>query len=309
MPVEVHLKKSLIPDSRANEPTISGCATHAVVRTLSLGPPSRPRPTASRGGESPQVLRFEAAARSNDLRLRTIAKILDLLCALVTIDVALFYTVNERLEKYASEPIVAKINQQRSVDLDQMLRAYREHCAEYDLFAPSRVARTRITVLGSQDVGGEMFRRSRYAAAAAAKFSLLPVAEVYLRAGGKIAAAISLLRDPSAPELTPSEIYMLRKLHGLCEHAYRLAGPSSWHGANVLQAEGLTPRQREVVMLAVRGTSSSEIAATLRISHSTVKTHLKHAFKKLGVLNRHQALLLLMNATPAPEDPGDPSMS
>ncbi|GAB3748091.1 helix-turn-helix transcriptional regulator [Microlunatus parietis] len=48
----------------------------------------------------------------------------------------------------------------------------------------------------------------------------------------------------------------------------------------------LTPAERSVVDLAVRGLSNPEIAAELFIGRGTVKTHLAHVYAKLGVANR-----------------------
>lgn len=44
----------------------------------------------------------------------------------------------------------------------------------------------------------------------------------------------------------------------------------------------LTPRQREVALLACQGLTSSQIAARLYLSEGTVKTHFGHALHKLG---------------------------
>ncbi|MYS86167.1 helix-turn-helix transcriptional regulator [Embleya scabrispora] len=49
---------------------------------------------------------------------------------------------------------------------------------------------------------------------------------------------------------------------------------------------GLTPAERAVAGLAVRGLSNPRIAAELFIGRGTVKTHLAHAYAKLGVANR-----------------------
>ncbi|GAB3829453.1 response regulator [Dactylosporangium cerinum] len=48
----------------------------------------------------------------------------------------------------------------------------------------------------------------------------------------------------------------------------------------------LTPREEDVVLTVARGLSNAEIADTLHISLSTVKTHLASLMAKLGVRNR-----------------------
>jgi DNA-binding CsgD family transcriptional regulator len=53
-------------------------------------------------------------------------------------------------------------------------------------------------------------------------------------------------------------------------------------------AASLTPREREVAMLAARGLTSQQIAGQLVISPRTVEHHLQHAYEKLGVTRRAQ---------------------
>jgi DNA-binding NarL/FixJ family response regulator len=53
-------------------------------------------------------------------------------------------------------------------------------------------------------------------------------------------------------------------------------------------AGGLTSAERRVAELAAGGLSNKEIAGALVVSVSTVETHLKHAYAKLGVHSRAQ---------------------
>lgn len=55
----------------------------------------------------------------------------------------------------------------------------------------------------------------------------------------------------------------------------------------------LGPRQREVVGLVAEGLSNAEIARGLYLSESTVKQHLRRAYKALGVKNRREAAAAL----------------
>ena len=55
--------------------------------------------------------------------------------------------------------------------------------------------------------------------------------------------------------------------------------------------EALTAREVEVLELVARGSSNADTAAALFISEATVKTHLLHAFAKLGVDDRTAAVV------------------
>jgi two-component system response regulator DegU len=58
----------------------------------------------------------------------------------------------------------------------------------------------------------------------------------------------------------------------------------------------LSPREREVLNLLAQGNRNKEIAAELGVSVGTVKTHLRHIFRKLMVADRTAAVLSALRA-------------
>jgi DNA-binding NarL/FixJ family response regulator len=58
------------------------------------------------------------------------------------------------------------------------------------------------------------------------------------------------------------------------------------------ELERLTPTERTVLTLIGRGRSNSEIASELIIADTTVRTHVRHIFDKLGLRDRVQAVVL-----------------
>jgi DNA-binding CsgD family transcriptional regulator len=59
-------------------------------------------------------------------------------------------------------------------------------------------------------------------------------------------------------------------------------------GAGLLS--NLTPRQREIFELVAHGASNAQIADRLGLNQGTVKTHVRGMFRRLGVVNRAQAI-------------------
>ena len=102
-------------------------------------------------------------------------------------------------------------------------------------------------------------------------------AEAYSRAGDRRAATAAFRRSAA--------------LAAYCEGA---ATPGLLHTA---AADPLSGRERQIVMLAVKGMANREIAERLFLSVRTVSNHLQHAYTKLGVTSR-AALAQALGSTP-----------
>ena len=67
--------------------------------------------------------------------------------------------------------------------------------------------------------------------------------------------------------------------------------------AGTLARLGLTPRQIQVLELAIRGKPNASISRELGISISTVESHMTLALARLGVESRTAAASLIFQAT------------
>jgi DNA-binding CsgD family transcriptional regulator len=103
-----------------------------------------------------------------------------------------------------------------------------------------------------------------------------------------------LLVDKASPmaavfeQITGAEApALLENHHAVAAHspASETAPPSS-----ATFVETLSPREIDVLRLLANGRSNQEIAHMLVVALNTVKMHIKHIYRKLGVKNRVQAV-------------------
>lgn len=77
--------------------------------------------------------------------------------------------------------------------------------------------------------------------------------------------------------------------------------------ARLAAGAGLSPRETEVLGFVGRGHSSVYVAKTLLISESTVYTHVRNLYRKLGVTTR-EGLIQLLNAPATASNQAEPSV-
>jgi DNA-binding CsgD family transcriptional regulator len=89
---------------------------------------------------------------------------------------------------------------------------------------------------------------------------------------------------------------LTRQLMGILDVVVRLRAALPDLSATLLSQ--LTERERLVLTLNTGGAAPPEIGARLGISPRTVHKHLEHAYRKLGIHDRHQATTLLTRSRP-----------
>lgn len=61
----------------------------------------------------------------------------------------------------------------------------------------------------------------------------------------------------------------------------------------------LSPRERQVLEMASQGLTNQQIAGRLSVTVHAVKFHLAGVYRKLGVKNRTEAVVVFLTAVPA----------
>lgn len=103
--------------------------------------------------------------------------------------------------------------------------------------------------------------------------------------------------SPMTPLLIQSEkAHLSARLLRTCDHSLILLTHHTDPDCVMpnLSSLGLSPRQSEVMHWLAQGKSNPEIGTILSISPRTVQKHLEHAYKQLGVENRHAAIRVML---------------
>jgi DNA-binding NarL/FixJ family response regulator len=120
----------------------------------------------------------------------------------------------------------------------------------------------------------------------------------YLFAGLRAGASGFLLKDTLAEDLVAAVRVVVSGEAVTAPSATRrliahfVNAPAAAPARPDHRLDPLTAREREVLTLIARGLSNGEIAAELRVSEGTVKTHIGRILAKLGLRDRVQAVIL-----------------
>jgi DNA-binding NarL/FixJ family response regulator len=100
-----------------------------------------------------------------------------------------------------------------------------------------------------------------------------------------------ITKDTSLGQLLDA-IVRVKKGELVIDATLQKAGEHSRFAAKI---DALTPREKQVLALIAEGLSTKEVAARLWVTPKTVANHLSHAYQKLGVRNRAQAVAAVYN--------------
>jgi DNA-binding CsgD family transcriptional regulator len=102
--------------------------------------------------------------------------------------------------------------------------------------------------------------------------------------------------DEITSSLTASELELVRDPADRSEAEDGRFGGGGWPEGNADIDAMLTDREREVLQMMVKGHANAAIAERLVIREGTVKSHVKHILRKLGAVNRAEAIARYLGA-------------
>jgi DNA-binding CsgD family transcriptional regulator len=235
---------------------------------------------------APTLMTRAQALRSDDPLHAVQAHTLDAVVAVIPASAAVFASVSRRL---AIECGVALVNAGARVDL-RLLRSVYAGTLTDDPFAPRRLDPPHTTVLALEHLAA---REPAYVASLR-EAGWADRLTTYLRVAGTIAGVVSLLRLAREPRFAAGDASRLRRIQPLLENVYAAALEPEWISPReALTRNGLTPREIDVAELVGRGASNADIARSLHVSETTVKTHLTRIYTKVGVQTRTQLAVLV----------------
>jgi DNA-binding CsgD family transcriptional regulator len=242
----------------------------------------------------PRLLTVEEVLQSGEPLLVLKAHTLRAAVALVPSVLAVFIGVTRRLR---IQDAVGLQSHGVGFSVRGEWHRYLSESQEHDPFSPDAVEpATTVLALEEVEAGSRRYADLLRAAGLGDRIA------VYLRSSGTIVAVITLVRALDDPRFTRAEAVSLRRVQPLFEHAYLCAlEPSAGPRHTVLRDSGLTSREADVAELVGRGATNAEIACSLNVTESTVKTHLTRIFAKVGVRSRTQ-LAIVIGGDPAVPD-------
>lgn len=125
-----------------------------------------------------------------------------------------------------------------------------------------------------------------------------------LRAGVKGVVPITL---PTSIATAALELVLLGGMYAPPDMLLEPANSLGEHPPPVAALFGLSPREAEVFRLLEAGRSNRLIASTLAISENTVMIHVRHLLRKMGAMNRTEAVYKGRKALQGPHDEDSPT--
>jgi DNA-binding CsgD family transcriptional regulator len=192
---------------------------------------------------------------------------------------------------YASfvwQPSSQSFAQPIQINMDPMnLLAYERYFQYHDPITPL-MQRYQVAVRATDVLAIDDLKKTEFFNDFLNKDGLYWGVNLYAWHQGQNLGDMRIWRDKRRDNFTPDELRLLDMLQPAFVTALARAQRPSQPGALTLNilSQRLTTREQDTARLVMLGMTDKEIARSLDISTTTVRTHLENAFRKVGVSNR-----------------------
>lgn len=190
---------------------------------------------------------------------------------------------------YVWQPASQSFAQPVQINMDPInLRAYEHHYQFHDPITPL-MQRYQVAVRATDVLPHEELKKTEFFNDFLNKDGLYWGVNLYAWHRGQNLGDMRIWRDKRRDNFTPDEMRLIDMLQPAFVTALaRAQRPKKHHEGLTLNtlSHRLTTREQDTARLVMLGMTDKEIARALAISTTTVRTHLEHAFRKVGVSNR-----------------------
>lgn len=167
---------------------------------------------------------------------------------------------------------------------------YLEHMQEHDpLFIQNSIKKKQnIMVLSQQEEISDTYRGFMQ------DNQIGDNVELYFTYQGRPVKGMSLIRAQEKGPFTATELRFLQSYYLFANHYFDLNFRESGVAKMTdLQQYHVTKKEQQIIKLICHGQNNKQIADSLFVSVSTVKTHIQHIFQKIDVASKHQLVTKL----------------
>jgi len=200
---------------------------------------------------------------------------------------------------------------------------YQEGPYLLDPFFQASQDRTPAGLYRLRELAPDRFYQSEYFRSYYIKTGLSEEIGFFVALPGDVGAVISLMRAGNRQTFSEKEMNRLRTVEpfvrATAEHSWeslstRFSNAETDPEHQILERQLeytfrnfgrslLSPREREVVGLVLRGHSSDSISKILGISPGTVKVHRKNIYAKLGIISQSELFSIFLNSLSRTKEP------
>lgn len=184
-------------------------------------------------------------------------------------------------------------------DVINMTRAYTDEAWHCDPMHPSRFEdSSRVIVTNTQLMPDIHWKNSKIYLGFFQPHNFFHDADIFFRQQGRIFSVLTLLRRDMHRPFTQHEVELLTNLQPFVQFTLsQVYLPKRMHNRQSLVSDfDLTAREIDVVELALTGVSNKVLAAQLKISLPTLRTHLQNIYSKTNVHSTSELISKLMNS-------------